>query len=81
VSSVRSAYRSNYKGEVLDCHMKLDLLVEKTIIVEVKSVEKLIPVHRAQLLTYLRLQDLWLGLLINFNVELLRDGVRRVLNG
>jgi GxxExxY protein len=71
----------NYNGEVLDCHMKLDLLVEKTIIVEVKSVEKLIPVHRAQLLTYLRLQDLWLGLLINFNVELLRDGVRRVLNG
>jgi len=61
--------------------MKLDLLVEKSIIVEVKSVEKLIPVHRAQLLTYLRLQDLWLGLLINFNVELLRDGVRRVLNG
>lgn len=71
----------NYKGEALDCYMKLDLLVEKSIIVEVKSVEKLIPVHRAQLLTYLRLQDLWLGLLINFNVELLRDGVRRVLNG
>ncbi len=71
----------NYKGEVLDCYLKLDLLVEKRIIVEVKSVEKLIPVHRAQLLTYLRLQGLWLGLLINFNVELLRDGVRRVLNG
>ncbi len=71
----------NYKGEVLDCYMKLDLLVEQSIIVEVKSVDKLIPVPRAQLLTYLRLQDLWLGLLINFNVELLRDGVRRVLNG
>jgi GxxExxY protein len=61
--------------------MKLDLLVERSIIVEVKSVEKIIPVHRAQLLTYLRLQGLWLGLLINFNVESLRDGVRRVLTG
>ena len=70
-----------YKGEVLECYMKLDLLVEKSIIVEVKSVEKLVPVHRAQLLTYLRLQNLWLGLLVNFNVELLREGVRRVLNG
>ncbi|MEO7137280.1 MAG: GxxExxY protein [Gemmatimonadales bacterium] len=70
-----------YKGEVLDCYMKLDLLVEDSIIVEVKSVAKHIPVHRAQLLTYLRLQDLWLGLLMNFNVELLRDGVKRVLNG
>ena len=70
-----------YKGEVLDCQMKLDLLVGKSVIVEVKSVERLIPVHRAQLLTYLRLPGLWLGLLINFNVELLRDGVRRVLNG
>jgi GxxExxY protein len=52
-----------YKGEVLDCHVKLDLLVDKTVIVEVKAVDKLIPLHRAQLLTYLRLQNLWLGLL------------------
>ena len=71
----------NYKGESLHCHVKLDLLVERTLIVEVKTVEKVIPVHRAQLLTYLRLQRLWLGLLINFNVEVLRHGVRRVLNG
>ena len=70
-----------YKGECLNCHVKLDLLVERTVIVEVKTVEKVIPVHRAQLLTYLRLQKLWLGLLINFNVEVLRHGVRRVLNG
>ncbi len=61
--------------------MKLDLLVERTVIVEVKTVDKLIPIHRAQLLTYLRLQELWLGLLINFNVEVLRDGLRRILNG
>ena len=71
----------HYKGETLDCNLKLDLLVEKSIITEIKSVDKLIPVHTAQLLTYLRLQDIWLGLLINFNVGLLRDGVRRVLNG
>jgi GxxExxY protein len=69
-----------YKGEVLDCCLKLDLLVNRNIIVEVKSVEKLLPVHKSQLLTYLRLQNLWLGLLINFHCELLRDGVRRVLN-
>jgi len=71
----------NYKGEYLNCHVKLALLVERALIVEVKTVEKIIPVHRAQLLTYLRLQNLWLGLLINFNVEVLRHGVRRVLNG
>jgi GxxExxY protein len=71
----------NYKGEILDCHVKLDLLVGGTVIVEVKAVETLMYVHKAQLLTYLRLQNLWLGLLINFNVEVLRNGVRRVLNG
>jgi GxxExxY protein len=70
-----------YKGEVLDCCLKLDLLVNNNIIVEVKSVDKLLPVHKSQLLTYLRLHSLWLGLLINFHCELLRDGVRRVLNG
>jgi GxxExxY protein len=59
----------NYKGEILNCEVKLDLLVEKHVVVEVKAVEKLIAVHTAQLLTYLRLQDLWLGLLINFNVN------------
>jgi GxxExxY protein len=70
-----------YKGEVLDCSLKLDLVVNNKIIVEVKSVEKILTVHKSQLLTYLRLHNLWLGLLINFHCELLRDGVRRVLNG
>jgi GxxExxY protein len=70
-----------YKGSILSCDVRLDLLVEGCVIVEVKAVEKILPVHRAQLLTYLRLQDLWLGLLINFNVEVLRDGIRRILNG
>lgn len=71
----------SYKGQELNCDVRLDLLVERKVIVEVKTVEKVIPLHRAQLLTYLRLRDLWLGLLINFNVEVLREGVRRVLNG
>jgi GxxExxY protein len=55
--------------------------VEKCLIVEVKCVEKLLPVHTAQLLSYLRLTGLKLGLLINFNVPHLRDGIRRVING
>jgi GxxExxY protein len=65
----------------LDCCLKLDLVVNNKIVVEVKSVEKFLPVHKSQLLTYLKLQGSWLGLLINFHCELLRDGVRRVLNG
>jgi GxxExxY protein len=63
----------HYKGGVLSCDIRLDLVVKRSIIVEVKSVDKLKPVHRAQLLTYLRLQGLWLGLLINFNVEILKN--------
>jgi PD-(D/E)XK nuclease superfamily len=56
----------NYKGEILECHMKLDLLVERSLIVEVKSLEKVISVHKAQLLTYLKLRNLWLGLPYQF---------------
>ena len=71
----------SYKGYSLECDVKLDLLIERNVVVEVKAVDKLISIHTAQLLTYLRLQNLWLGLLINFNVNSLRDGLRRVLNG
>lgn len=70
-----------YKGHSLGSTLKLDLLVEETLLVEVKSVESIRPIHKAQLLTYLRLRDLWVGLLINFNEVLLRDGIRRILNG
>jgi GxxExxY protein len=70
-----------YKGADLGCQLRLDLLVERKVIVEAKTVAKLISSHRTQLLTYLRLTNLWLGLLINFNVDVLRDGIRRVLNG
>jgi len=71
----------NYKGIVLDCGYRLDLLVEDKVIVELKSVEGLEPIHEAQMLTYLRLRNAWLGLIINFNVIMLKDGVRRLVNG
>ena len=70
-----------YKGCPLDLRARLDLIVENLVVVEVKSVARVLPIHRAQLLTYLRLTKHTVGLLINFNVELLRHGVRRVLNG
>ena len=60
---------------------RLDLLVEGKVIVEIKSVDAVVPVHKKQLLTYLRLMDKRLGLLINFNEELIRNGISRVVNG
>jgi GxxExxY protein len=68
-----------YKGNVLDCGYRLDLLVERRVIVELKVVEQLSPIHTAQLLTYLKLSGHQVGLLINFNVRLLRDGLRRLV--
>ena len=70
-----------YKSVKLDQGYRLDLLVEDKVIVELKSVECLAPVHYAQLLTYLRLSDKRLGLLINFNSKLLKHGIHRVANG
>jgi GxxExxY protein len=70
-----------YKGVELASHLRLDLVVNDQVVVEIKSLAKVLPVHRAQVLSYLRLCNRWLGLLINFDVELLRDGVTRVLNG
>jgi GxxExxY protein len=69
-----------YKGELLDCGYRMDLLVEGNLIVELKSIEKLLPIHQAQLLTYLKLSGHSVGLLINFNVEALRIGLKRVVN-
>jgi GxxExxY protein len=69
-----------YKGLSLDCGYRIDLAVQDEVILELKSVEKLLPVHQAQLLTYMRLAGKKVGLLINFNVPLLTQGiVRRVL--
>ncbi|RAU22803.1 GxxExxY protein [Paramagnetospirillum kuznetsovii] len=67
-----------YDGEVIDSALKLDLLVEDKIIVEIKAVEKIAPLHMAQLLTYLKLSGRRLGFLINFNVPLIRDGISRL---
>ena len=71
----------DYKGEELDEGYRLDILVEGIVILELKAVEKIIDLHKAQLLTYLKHKKLWLGLLINFNVPLLKDGIVRVVNG
>jgi GxxExxY protein len=68
-----------YKGVDIDCSYRLDLVVEDELLVEVKSVERLLPVHYAQVLTYLRLSRLRQGLLINFNVTLLKDGIKSIL--
>jgi GxxExxY protein len=69
-----------YDGIQIDAGYRLDLLVESSVIVELKAVEKLAPIHEAQLLSYLKLSKLKLGLLINFNVVRLRDGIRRMVN-
>ena len=69
-----------YKGVQLDCGYRLDLVVENKLIVELKSVQELMPVHDAQLLTYLKLSGLTVGLLINFNVPVLRRGKKRIVN-
>ncbi|GAA4649088.1 GxxExxY protein [Kistimonas scapharcae] len=69
-----------YKGHDLQCNYRLDLLVEGLVIIELKSVEKLLPIHKAQVITYLKLKRLWLGLLINFNVPVLKQGIIRVVN-
>ncbi|MBS1530385.1 MAG: GxxExxY protein [Bacteroidetes bacterium] len=70
-----------FEEVILECGYRIDLLVENKVVVEVKSVEALNDVHVAQTLTYMKLGDYKLGLLINFNVLKLKDGVRRVING
>jgi len=68
-----------YKGVQLDCGYRIDLLVDDKLIVELKSVDKLLNIHQAQLLTYMKLADVDIGLLINFNVQILKDGLKRVV--
>jgi GxxExxY protein len=69
-----------YKDKPLQCGYRLDFVVEKQIIIELKSCENIEPIHKAQLLTYLKLSDLRLGLLLNFNVPMMRDGIVRIVN-
>ena len=68
-----------YEGVRIDAGLRLDLLVEKSVILELKAVDKLLSVHQSQLLTYLTFADLRLGLLINFNVVMFKQGVRRII--
>lgn len=70
-----------YKGRQLNKEFVIDLLVENLVILELKTVEMLIPLHEVQLVTYLRLSGKKLGLLINFNVDLMKNGIRRKING
>ena len=69
-----------YKGRNLSCGYRLDIVVENQIIIEMKSCEKIEPIHRAQLLTYLKLSGLHLGLILNFNNVVMKDGIVRIVN-
>jgi GxxExxY protein len=70
----------HYDGIAIDAGYRLDLLVDDSVIIELKAVEQLLPIHQAQLTTYLKLSGKTLGLLINFNVPLIKNGIRRIAN-
>ena len=70
----------NYRGVRIDCGYRIDLLVGNEVVVELKAVEGVMPIHEAQMLTYLRLSGLHVGLLLNFNVLLMKDGIRRMVH-
>lgn len=69
----------NYKGTKLDCSYRIDLLIDQQLIIELKCVEQLLKIHEAQILTYMRLAKIGVGLLINFNVPVLKKGIKRFL--
>ncbi len=68
-----------YQSVKLECGYRIDILVNKKVIVEIKAVETILPIHKAQLLTYLRLSGCSVGLLLNFNVKVLKEGLRRLV--
>jgi GxxExxY protein len=69
-----------YKGVRLDCGYRLDVVVDKRLILELKACDSLLPIHEAQLLTYLKLAGIKVGLIINFNVAVLKEGIKRISN-
>ncbi len=69
-----------YKGIKLDCGYRLDIVVENRVLIELKSIESILPIHKAQLLTYLKLSGLKVGLLLNFNVAVLKNGILRLVH-
>ena len=68
-----------YKGIKLDCGYRVDLFIDNEIIVELKSVDKVLPIHQAQLLTYMKLSGISIGLLMNFNVKYIKHGIKRMV--
>ena len=76
---LQSELHVEYRGRTVDCGYRIDVLVDNALILELKSVEKLMPIHDAQLLTYLKLAGIRTGLLINFNVPLFKDGIKRMV--
>lgn len=70
-----------YKGVVLGPAYRLDIVVDNLIILELKTVTKIEPIHEAQLLSYLRLSEKWLGFILNFNVPVMKQGIKRMVNG
>jgi GxxExxY protein len=70
----------NYKGKLIEVSFRADVVLEQRLLIELKAVEALLPVHRAQVITYLKVLQLPLGLLINFNTALIKDGLHRILN-
>jgi GxxExxY protein len=84
LSSARLAFRKQaelpvlHKKVKLDCGYRMDIVVSESLVLEIKTVEKLLPIHQAQLLTYLKLSGLRTGLLINFNVPVLKNGIKRM---
>ena len=70
-----------YKGMKLPASYRIDILVDNLLILELKAVEKMMPIHDAQILTYLRLSGIWLGLLMNFNVPVFKQGIKRFVQG
>ena len=69
-----------YKGLELDCGYRMDVLVEQVLLLELKASESIEPIHKAQILTYLKMATLQIGLIINFNIEVLKDGIVRIVN-
>lgn len=69
-----------YEGITIDCGYRMDIVVENSIVLELKAVEKVLPIHKAQLLSYLRLSGCKVGLLINFNTKYLKEGISRIVN-
>ena len=76
----QKALAVEYKGVRLDCGYRLDVVVDKRLILELKACDSLLPIHEAQLLTYLKLAGIKVGLIINFNVAVLKEGIKRISN-